>query len=155
MCISSSPSYFFFLMIRRPPRSTLFPYTTLFRSRGPDRRGPSHGAKRLLVPSPLFHLFVDDIQRIRGGGQEPAPLVVPGSALDLHHGDGLSRQPAEEVREHPRRKEAHRLLGAPGGRFGPVARVQDERRVAERRDADRAPPRRLEERGQDIVQPAG
>src|SRR5690554_6023794 len=26
--------YFFFLMIRRPPRSTLFPYTTLFRSNG-------------------------------------------------------------------------------------------------------------------------
>src|SRR5256885_8936177 len=26
-------SFFFFLMIRRPPRSTLFPYTTLFRSR--------------------------------------------------------------------------------------------------------------------------
>src|ERR1041385_9350844 len=26
---------FFFLMIRRPPRSTLFPYTTLFRSRAP------------------------------------------------------------------------------------------------------------------------
>src|SRR6266496_6192097 len=30
--------FFFFLMIRRPPRSTLFPYTTLFRSR------PSAGA---------------------------------------------------------------------------------------------------------------
>src|SRR5712664_2827283 len=30
---------FFFLTIRRPPRSTLFPYTTLFRSREPqDRR---------------------------------------------------------------------------------------------------------------------
>src|SRR3954449_6651765 len=27
-----SPCFFFFLMIRRPPRSTLFPYTTLFRS---------------------------------------------------------------------------------------------------------------------------
>src|SRR3989442_10572917 len=27
-----SISHFFFLMIRRPPRSTLFPYTTLFRS---------------------------------------------------------------------------------------------------------------------------
>src|SRR5258708_9799649 len=26
------PTFFFFLMIRRPPRSTLFPYTTLFRS---------------------------------------------------------------------------------------------------------------------------
>src|SRR3712207_9437755 len=29
--------FFFFLMIRRPPRSTLFPYTTLFRSRYPSR----------------------------------------------------------------------------------------------------------------------
>src|SRR5258707_6953454 len=32
--------FFFFLMIRRPPRSTLFPYTTLFRS----RRGWESGA---------------------------------------------------------------------------------------------------------------
>src|SRR2546430_13208802 len=47
---------FFFLMIRRPPRSTLFPYTTLFRSptRHADassassiwRRRPSHARKR-------------------------------------------------------------------------------------------------------------
>src|ERR1035437_10442643 len=29
---SSYGNFFFFLMIRRPPRSTLFPYTTLFRS---------------------------------------------------------------------------------------------------------------------------
>src|SRR5258705_8334665 len=29
--------FFFFLMIRRPPRSTLFPYTTLFRSRRAGR----------------------------------------------------------------------------------------------------------------------
>src|SRR3712207_8883425 len=41
---------FFFLMIRRPPRSTLFPYTTLFRSRrlrtqgkGSQRKG--HGLR--------------------------------------------------------------------------------------------------------------
>src|SRR6202047_5481616 len=35
----SSLYIFFFLMIRRPPRSTLFPYTTLFRSgRGRDAR---------------------------------------------------------------------------------------------------------------------
>src|SRR2546430_17209173 len=34
MSFMSHPNYlfFFFLMIRRPPRSTLFPYTTLFRS---------------------------------------------------------------------------------------------------------------------------
>src|SRR3712207_8129256 len=35
---------FFFLMIRRPPRSTLFPYTTLFRS---VRRGRAAGGARL------------------------------------------------------------------------------------------------------------
>src|SRR5260370_15269888 len=38
LCFLPGPSsslylFFFFLMIRRPPRSTLFPYTTLFRSR--------------------------------------------------------------------------------------------------------------------------
>src|SRR3712207_7083091 len=31
-CVFSCTFLFFFLMIRRPPRSTLFPYTTLFRS---------------------------------------------------------------------------------------------------------------------------
>src|SRR6202021_3230013 len=31
--VCSLSLFFFFLMIRRPPRSTLFPYTTLFRSR--------------------------------------------------------------------------------------------------------------------------
>src|SRR3712207_9253417 len=31
---ASMVDFFFFLMIRRPPRSTLFPYTTLFRSPG-------------------------------------------------------------------------------------------------------------------------
>src|SRR5260221_2483017 len=37
--------FFFFLMIRRPPRSTLFPYTTLFRSRRASRgRRKSGGA---------------------------------------------------------------------------------------------------------------
>src|SRR3712207_8932640 len=33
-------------MIRRPPRSTLFPYTTLFRSRGPPRREGNDRAAR-------------------------------------------------------------------------------------------------------------
>src|SRR6266480_5964856 len=36
-------SFFFFLMIRRPPRSTLFPYTTLFR---PDQRLPLQRIQR-------------------------------------------------------------------------------------------------------------
>src|SRR4051795_7562739 len=37
---------FFFLMIRRPPRSTLFPYTTLFRS---ELQSHSHLVCRLLL----------------------------------------------------------------------------------------------------------
>src|SRR2546428_8473426 len=53
-------SVFFFLMIRRPPRSTLFPYTTLFRSlrRQPDEatpeillRGHGRGLGEQLFPS--------------------------------------------------------------------------------------------------------
>src|SRR5688572_31963512 len=35
--------FFFFLMIRRPPRSTLFPYTTLFRSTGISTSGDAVG----------------------------------------------------------------------------------------------------------------
>src|SRR5689334_25162392 len=50
-------SLFFFLMIRRPPRSTLFPYTTLFRSccrgrtrvrRRPTRRRPRCVSRRAI-----------------------------------------------------------------------------------------------------------
>src|SRR5215510_621365 len=39
MRVLLAPLFFFFLMIRRPPRSTLFPYTTLFRSVGRGIRG--------------------------------------------------------------------------------------------------------------------
>src|SRR5688572_31007736 len=51
--------FFFFLMIRRPPRSTLFPYTTLFRSVLPADRGADDRARR----------------RVRG----PRPLVASGT----------------------------------------------------------------------------
>src|SRR5437870_8176133 len=36
---------FFFLIIPRPPRSTLFPYTTLFRSRAAQNHEAAHGAR--------------------------------------------------------------------------------------------------------------
>src|SRR5687768_18109707 len=54
--VSESIIRVFFLMIRRPPRSTLFPYTTLFRSghvpgpgrdRGVQGRGPAEAGRRL------------------------------------------------------------------------------------------------------------
>src|SRR3712207_2236158 len=51
-------------MIRRPPRSTLFPYTALFRSAGDGRRLPARGGAglRLLRPRPL------PLLRLAGGG---------------------------------------------------------------------------------------
>src|SRR5215475_11980443 len=47
-------SRFFFLMIRRPPRSTLFPYTTLFRSPA----WLTHATGRLEHRAPLMVLTV-------------------------------------------------------------------------------------------------
>src|SRR2546430_11467578 len=38
---------FFFLMIRRPPRSTLFPYPTLFRSLSPSHQPAMHTASQV------------------------------------------------------------------------------------------------------------
>src|SRR5438552_7985508 len=42
-------STFFFLMLRRPPRSTLFPYTTLFRSPSPSTHEEVRTHEHLLV----------------------------------------------------------------------------------------------------------
>src|SRR5438552_8939522 len=45
-------SYFFFLMIRLPPRSTLFPYTTLFRSGSTSPPARSTASGRASPPTP-------------------------------------------------------------------------------------------------------
>src|SRR2546422_11018288 len=44
---------FFFLMIRRPPRSTLFPYTTLFRSQEYEQRKPPGTLRMALMGASL------------------------------------------------------------------------------------------------------
>src|SRR5438034_9620267 len=58
--------FFFFLMIRRPPRSTLFPYTTLFRSR-------PHADHRVRLDR-TFEAWVHDV-----AADEASPGVVPRS----------------------------------------------------------------------------
>src|SRR2546426_6259462 len=61
-------------MIRRPPRSTLFPYTTLFRSHGRD---PAH---RALAREVVQHLARDhDVHRFRAERQR-----VPVTEHDVH-----------------------------------------------------------------------
>src|SRR3712207_8592633 len=66
--------YFFFLMIRRPPRSTLFPYTTLFRSNHRIRFRPSDGLQvrargRLTVYEPRgdYELIVEGLDPVGAG----------------------------------------------------------------------------------------
>src|SRR3712207_8157762 len=49
-------------MIRRPPRSTLFPYTTLFRS-GPPRRAPSRSSPQPTAVVALDVVLADRQQR--------------------------------------------------------------------------------------------
>src|SRR6266853_3874763 len=51
--------FFFFLMIRRPPRSTLFPYTTLLRSRHEPRAVHAQCAKDAAGRRDLRELFRD------------------------------------------------------------------------------------------------
>src|SRR5215208_5800819 len=56
---------FFFLMIRRPPRSTLFPYTTLFRSRPRPRPGAprrSCAARPRSTPPPRSEEHTSELQ---------------------------------------------------------------------------------------------
>src|ERR1043165_1264183 len=50
----TGPDIFFLLMIRRPPRSTLFPYTTLFRSRCIFQRESGNGGTKRDIHGPGF-----------------------------------------------------------------------------------------------------
>src|SRR5438034_6478418 len=55
--------YFFFLMIRRPPRSTLFPYTTLFRSR-------TRGGAKIQLSAELAGAFAAKTANVHRGRSE-------------------------------------------------------------------------------------
>src|SRR5688572_33101794 len=63
--MTSSGIYFFFLLIRRPPRSTLFPYTTLFRSE--KQKKPYDGVVALgcVVQGETFHFDIVAMQSAR------------------------------------------------------------------------------------------
>src|SRR3712207_9446795 len=105
-------------MIRRPPRSTLFPYTTLFRSPAPD-------LPQQLVPDLVAEGVVDGLEPVEVEEEQrrPAPAVRQRLADQLQQ-PGPVRQAGEVV-----------VTGLPGQRLlvadplGDVGVRSEERRV--------------------------
>src|SRR2546422_9159214 len=68
--------FFFFLMIRRPPRSTLFPYTTLFRSRMGEALGTGRDVRAgRVAPHEDQRMVADRRPVIRDRGPSDDQLV--------------------------------------------------------------------------------
>src|SRR2546429_2130291 len=104
---------FFFLMIRRPPRSTLFPYTTLFRSLG---------SSDSLVFSELFHslaprpLAAKEWNKDRKSGSAGMPRPISYAVFCLKKKKKKSSARASRAvslsEERPRRDRCNRKLVA-------------------------------------------
>src|SRR5256885_3276375 len=98
-------------MIRRPPRSTLFPYTTLFRS---CRSSPGAAIS-------LRHARLGQRPRHRGGSRSEEPTTVPPSPCKLVcrllHAKKNERRRAQRTPSTPLRLEA---LADPTGPPSPV-----------------------------------
>src|SRR3712207_8667125 len=87
--------FFFFLMIRRPPRSTLFPYTTLFRSEASEcvRTHARHlvpegiqAAADLLITESAGDLGVQSLDdRTRGGSRDRKSTRLNSSHANISY----------------------------------------------------------------------
>src|SRR3989454_11545560 len=107
------PSYFFFfLMIRRPPRSTLFPYTTLFRSFliAEERVGVELVVGRSVLELDLVQSYLELFRQ-----EHRHRRVCALAHFDLIHDQ---RDPAvrADANERVRRERGRRCRG--GGRLG-------------------------------------
>src|SRR3712207_6881362 len=88
-------------MIRRPPRSTLFPYTTLFRSK-PEARGEDQGLQEDEgEPAGAAHQ--------QGTGQERRDLGPVARALGLRH-EARRPHPQERSEEHTSELQSRQYL---------------------------------------------
>src|SRR2546429_9602906 len=99
-------------MIRRPPRSTLFPYTTLFRSKKIDRVDEPYG---MLVIRILARYFFksqiaqpDDVNRRALSSSIALPRSLPDLVGDIGDAPSVRRKPRSfpsPHRQHFRRAE--------------------------------------------------
>src|SRR3712207_9232599 len=98
-------------MIRRPPRSTLFPYTTLFRSRGAERSGVTSS----LVGAAPRPITSDQLATVLSDASAPRMVFQP--IVDLSRGvvtgyEALARFDAEPFRseEHTSELQSRQYL---------------------------------------------
>src|SRR2546429_7150363 len=84
MFVNSTSVLFFFLMIRRPPRSTLFPYTTLFRSTGG------------VITSE--HIKLRPTAARPGTPESPSPVTIPGSGALGEQLEDIEREDRKSTR---------------------------------------------------------
>src|SRR5438046_7560741 len=106
-------SFYFFLIIRPPPRSTLFPYTTLFRSPTDSESEPDQDSSKCEAfraaqtrPNPRG-LRLPPCQPVRAGGL-PARTTLHRHCDE----DAAGRSDAADLGDHPgraiRRSQQHR-----------------------------------------------
>src|SRR2546425_12852904 len=121
-------------MIRRPPRSTLFPYTTLFRS------GRVRGAQRAVhvLPEPRL---VPELPGAAQIGRELREQVVEAREVLLEVGGQLEQDGPELRPEHPAGLEevAQRVVHVlePGDVRNALRRLEHERETRRRRSEER------------------
>src|SRR2546422_11079072 len=102
-------------MIRRPPRSTLFPYTTLFRSKASLRLSPTLSSKTpgIFGVERLLRLRLRHVRAIDGQDREAKTLQVAPELLERlvdlvfwqEHRAGLYGRLNLEKREDPQRRD--------------------------------------------------
>src|SRR2546430_16228050 len=114
--------FFFFLMIRRPPRSTLFPYTTLFRSLTPDERATRRDSVDSIAAASTELARLRALEQdVRWGSkpmdaerQERLRQYLAGRS-ELLAGDQLVLQTLRPKARQPQRYALGMPLLAPGG----------------------------------------
>src|SRR6266498_5884764 len=121
--------FFFFLMIRRPPRSTLFPYTTLFRSRPHSPDGDRRAARRLVRE-----------RRVEGSHRRARDLAPEARTALGGHRVQLPASPRGESRGRvpPGAVERNASLGGDEASLGTARQSRDRARKERPRDRRRA-----------------
>src|SRR5215216_1686571 len=116
-------------MIRRPPRSTLFPYTTLFRSLATLLELPGHGATKLRIGGDAATAYFGKLAKTVGREPEDAQFAV-------HAGGSVTIVPDKPGITVDVRRTARSLFAAALSQTNRQARIFTIEQQAERSVAD-------------------